>query len=114
MSYFLKEINKSSLDESFINKFSEIIYNNFIELINEPVNHNKNGIEKLLLNDKMYGILVIMENKIIGYIIGEFMSLDIDRDVFYIDYIYINNKYQKNGIGSKLMIKVIEYCKNKV
>ena len=68
-----------------IEKFVDIIYKNFVNLLKTPqLKHNKDKIRKLLLSTKMIGYLVYYNNVVIGYIIGEEKDVPDGRHVFYI------------------------------
>ena len=49
----------------------------------------------------------------IGYIVGELMRLDDGRYTLFISYLYIGNKYRRNGLGTILLNKMVTYAKYK-
>lgn len=91
------------------------IYNNFIYLANEDgLLHSKLEIDRLLNSDKVIFYLCLDDsNKIAGYILGEFTTLPDNRDVIYVTYLYVGEKYRKNGIGSNLLHKLELISKQK-
>lgn len=95
-------INKLSNDE--IERFANIIYKNFIELASIPeLKHNVQEISNIFKEKTFYGLMLMKDNKIIGYIIGKNIDLDDGRNIYYVDYIYINKANRDYGYGTKLM-----------
>jgi ribosomal protein S18 acetylase RimI-like enzyme len=80
------------------------IYKNFLELATEPrLNHNKTEIQKTLDSEGVVLFLILHENKIIGYLLGEVMDLEDKRHVLFISYIYVAQSMRSNGLGGELM-----------
>ena len=80
------------------------IYNNFLYLVEYPdLMHTRDEINKVLNSNGCMNLLVFYNNKLIGYLIGNFRTLQDSRYVFYISYFYISQEYRNRGIGSKLM-----------
>ena len=93
-----------------------VLYNNFLYLTKFPeLMHTQDEIYKLLTSDKLLGYLVYHQTekskKLIGYMFGEFKNLNDGRYVFYISYIYVMDNYRNKKIGTQLMIKLVNYCK---
>lgn len=104
-----KIIKISNLSKSQISSLSDKIYHHFIHLSKFPkLNHTINNIKQLLSNPKFFGLFILLNNEIIGYIVGSDIVLNDKRTVYYVDYIYIseNNRYKK--LGSKLM-DIVEF-----
>ncbi len=90
---------------------TDTIYENFRHLKKfKELNHTKKYIKENLSDSNNFIILCIDKNidKIIGYLTGYSLILDDGRTVMYISYIYIVDKFRKNGIGSELL----DICEN--
>ena len=89
--------------------FTDIVFDNFHHLNNVPhLHHTKAEIKKVLMSKKFLGLFVFnSESKIIGYLIGEFMTLNDGRKIYYVSYFYVVTKYRKLGIGSHLINAII-------
>jgi ribosomal protein S18 acetylase RimI-like enzyme len=91
---------------------ANVIYQNFIYLEKEPqLMHTKDEIIKLLSSNDLMCYLVYHNNKLIGYLVGEFKNVS-DRFVFYVSYVYVMDSYRGHKIGTHLMDILIDYCKN--
>jgi GNAT superfamily N-acetyltransferase len=112
MCIFIKSVNNTNIHQNInINIFSNIIYNNFIELKNiNYLIHNKKDIINLLLNKNFNGFLLFDNSKIIGYLIGKFTILSDGRYVYFLDYIYIAKNFRNKKLGELLINKLISYC----
>ena len=96
-----------------IDKLSKIIYLNFLELQNvEGIVFNIDSIFNTLNSDNLLGWFIMMNNQIIGYIIGELKDLVDGRYVYYISYLYIIKKHRSKGLGFKLMLNCMNYISN--
>lgn len=96
------------------NHFTDIIFNNFKNISEvDYLNHTKVEIGRLLRSQNLYGVLVYSNNKIIGYLIGEFMNLNDGRKVYYISYFYVIAKHRGNKIGLNMMKAIISGVKRK-
>ncbi|ATZ80474.1 N-acyltransferase [Bodo saltans virus] len=105
--YIAKDIKKT---ESI--KLANVIYNNFIELSKyEQLSHTKPELERLITSPESLILLMIVNKKIAGYMIGEIKSLNDGRVVFYISYIFTSKLFRGKGIASKLMSHVEKYSK---
>lgn len=101
-SFFM---NKKGLD-SFINA----VFNNFIELVNQPkLLHTKPDIYKLLMSPNFRGYLVYYNKSIVAYLLGELKTLADGRKVFFINYLFVAPSSRKQGIASKLLNSVNGY-----
>lgn len=115
MSLVFQEISLSDMQTSDNgNILSYIIYKNFIELSRvKYVEHTKKYIANLLSSEQLFGYLVKFNNKIIAYLVGENTQLQDGRYVYYISYMFVVPKYRKLKIGTALLQKVVQHCKNK-
>lgn len=103
-----------SISNKSINNFVGTIYNNFIELSDYPqLKHTAIDIHKLLTSTNLIMYTVSKNNIMIAYCVGELMKLDDGRYVLYISYIYVGSRYRRNGLGSVLINKMIDYAKFK-
>jgi ribosomal protein S18 acetylase RimI-like enzyme len=103
----VKKINNPNL-------LADIVFNNFIYLKNiENLGHNKEEIIKTLNLPNNLDYLVYIDNKLIGYLIGDFRNLNSGRLIYYISYIYISKSYRGHKIGSQLLDLIINICKTK-
>lgn len=92
----------------------ETIYNNFLYLVEYPeLMHTHDEINKVLNSDGCMNLLVFYNNKLIGYLVGDFRTLQDSRYVYYISYFYISKDYRNRGIGSRLMDLLILKCRTK-
>ena len=70
---------------------------------------NKTEIQKTLDSDGVVLFLILHENKIIAYLLGEVMNLQDSRHVLFISYIYVVNNMRNKKLGCKLMSLAISY-----
>lgn len=92
----------------------DVIYNNFIDLSDNPIlMHNKNDINKVLSSPYIICLFITIDNKLMGYLIGEEKMLDDQRLVYYISYIYIAEKIRYKKYGSLLMNIIENIIKSK-
>jgi ribosomal protein S18 acetylase RimI-like enzyme len=92
-------------------KLSKTIYDNFIELSKFPnLKHTQEEIERILHEDKLIFCVIMHNNKIVAYLLGEVMSINDRRVVAYITYLYTASKFRKNGLASKLIDYVEHFC----
>lgn len=93
-------------------KFVEMIYQNFIDLSDYPeLKHNREELTRLVSSENAKIALIIVENKIAAYLVGETIDLVDGRRVFYVSYIFTAKKFRKQGFGSQLMEYVEELSK---
>lgn len=96
------------------NKYIEIIYKNFTNLINTEVVHSKQDIQRILNSDNYYGFFLYFKNKLVGYAISEISIIQDGRKVLFLNYLYISSVYRRKGYGKLIMNKVIDYTKNEL
>lgn len=107
-------VPKNTVNMRKTNLLTLAIYNNFINLSKLPdMKHTTDEINKLLNSNNSYLFLCLHDGKIIGYLLGEITKLPDKRDVFYITYLFTASHIRKRGVGSKLMMIVEEFTKNK-
>ena len=86
------------------------IYKNFLELSKDSrLNHNKVNIQKILDSKGVVLFIILQDNKIIAYLLGEIMDLDDSRHILYISYIYVVKFMRNKKLGCKLMSLAISY-----
>ena len=90
-----------------------VAYNNFIYLTKFPeLMHTKEDIVKALQSDGNLCYLLYDGNNLIGYLIGDFRTLQDSRYAYYISYLYISKQYRDKKLGSRLMDKIIKKCQD--
>lgn len=93
--------------------FANIIYNNFVYLSNVPeLMHTVNDINNILHADGNMCYLVYDNSILIGYLVGIFRDLPDGRYGYYISYLYVCERYRKQGIGKLLMDLIIKKCRD--
>lgn len=108
----LKVISPKFFKNKNIYEFIKMVYENFIDLIeDESLNHNESEIHRLLCDNNFVGILLLDEFKLIGYTLGEFMKLNDGRHCYYISYIFVSISYRNNGLASKMLNKIFDIAK---
>jgi ribosomal protein S18 acetylase RimI-like enzyme len=97
-----------------IERFSKIIYINFLELQNQPdINFSIDDINSTLSSSGFLGWLLLKDDgTIIGYMVGELKDIGDGRFVYYLSYFYIVKKYRAKGLGFKMLLNCIEYIKS--
>lgn len=110
MSIVIISVNK--LQNSKLTNFVNSIYNNFNHLIqNNKLKHTKDEIYRILKSTTAQVFLFLINNKIAGYLIGEIITLNDGRIIFYISYIFTAKQFRNVGIASKL-IEIAEKITN--
>lgn len=100
----LKIINAQKIKTSDCNLLVDTIYHNFIHLKQEPnLSHTKENIYKVLKSPKPQLYLILTNDKIASYLLGEIIDLNDGRKVLYITYIFTSEKFRELGHGSKLL-----------
>lgn len=99
------KINKRSDN---INKWTNIIYKNFINLVDNNVNHTKKEIYRILTSDHNNNYVLCNNNIFIGYIISEDIVISDGRLCCFIYYIYISSKYRGKRLSKFLLNKIID------
>lgn len=97
-----------------IDRLGKIIFLNFMELQNQPdIDFSFESIKEILSSPQLIGwFLMDNESKIVGYLIGTIQELNDGRNVFFIHYFYIIQKYRRFGLGTKILLSVIQYITN--
>ena len=97
-----------------IKVFSYTIYKNFDSYKQyQSLHHTLDDITALLKSKEMYCLLVYnFDHKLIAYLIGEIIKIDNGNMVFFINYLYVSEKYRNMGIGSKLLDIIIKKVKH--
>ncbi len=97
-----------------IERFSKIIYINFLELQNQPdINFSIDDINSTLSSSGFLGWLLLKDDgTIVGYMVGELKDIGDGRFVYYLSYFYIVKKYRAKGLGFKMLLNCIEYIKS--
>jgi GNAT superfamily N-acetyltransferase len=90
-------------------KLVDAVYLNFPDL-NEylELKHNRQELMRLITSKKSKVIIIMINNKIAAYLIGEIMDLVDGRRVFYVSYLFTAKNFRKKGFASRLM----EYVEN--
>jgi ribosomal protein S18 acetylase RimI-like enzyme len=84
--------------------FVNIIYNNFIELNENPkLMHNKEKILESLQSPNAVLIIAMNKKTMAGFVMGEIIELHDRRQVLFISYIYVAQSMRSNGLGGELM-----------
>lgn len=97
-----------------IDRLAKIIFLNFMELQNQPdIEFSYESIVEILASPDLIGwFLMDNNNKIVGYLIGTIQNLNDGRQVFFIHYFYIIQKYRKFGLGTRMLLMTIEHASN--
>jgi GNAT superfamily N-acetyltransferase len=97
-----------------IDRFGKIIFLNFMELQNQSdIDFSYESIKEILVSSDLIGwFLMDNSNKIIGYLIGTITELTDGRQVYFIHYFYIIQKYRKFGLGTKMLLMAIDHISN--
>jgi ribosomal protein S18 acetylase RimI-like enzyme len=97
-----------------IDRLAKIIFLNFIDLQNQTdIEFSFESIKEILASPDLIGwFLMDNDNKIIGYLIGTIKELSDGRNVYFIHYFYIVQKYRKLGLGSKMLLITIDHITN--
>ena len=101
-----------------IASFSQIVSNNFLYLKEViGLNHNIEEINRLLNSDSFMGYFIYKDSietkNLVGYLIGEYISLNDGRYVYFINYFYMSSKHRSKGLGTQLMNYCIKQCTEK-
>ena len=97
-----------------IDRLAKIIFLNFMELQNQPdIEFSYESIVEILASPDLIGWFLMDNNdKIVGYLIGSIQNLNDGRQVFFIHYFYIIQKYRKFGLGTRMLLMAIEHASN--
>jgi GNAT superfamily N-acetyltransferase len=103
-------IELKQLSENKKQIFTDLIYDNFIKISPyEQLKHNKNEIYNLLSKSSHFFIVYMINNKILGYVLGEIIDFD-KNQILFITYIFTSPRHRKTGIGHKLMNYIENYA----
>lgn len=86
-----------------------IVYDNFVHLKDYPqLKHNQQEINRLFNSLNTFYISASINNKMIGYILGEYINLSSlnpsdSRLVCYVSYIYVVPEHRKHSVGSNML-----------
>jgi len=94
-----------------IDKLTKIIFTNLIDYVNLGITiFNYDYIKYNLSQPDLLGwFLLDNDNNIVGYIIGNVKRISDGRLTYFINYIYILEKYQGYGLSNELLEIVIKY-----
>lgn len=95
---------------------SQVVYRDFQYLSNNPdLGHNMDELNRLINNNENFAGLFAFNSKkkLIGYLVGEIKHLSDGRLVYYISYLFVNEKYRHKRIGSHLLELIINKCKSR-
>ena len=116
MSYIVKRANIEDLKaiQELNDKLFELEYEKFDPALKVGWSFEKEGIEyftEMLTNQIVF--IGIDNNKIVGYLAG---SLNIEnsyvtKTLAEIDNMYVSEEYRRSGLGTNLITKFKEYCK---
>lgn len=97
-----------------IDKLAKIIFLNFMELQNQPdIEFSYESIKEILVSPSLIGwFLMDNDSKIIGYLVGTISDLSDGRQVYFIHYFYIVQKYRKFGLGTRMLLITINHITN--
>lgn len=97
-----------------IKPFVDTIYKNFSYLADSAqLGHNREEIVRLLKTRDMFSLFVYDDKgMMIGYLVGEFKTLNDGRYVYYISYLFVAPKYRKKKVATQLMGSIINKCKD--
>ena len=101
-------LTHNDLKHRDLSNFTDVIYNNFFELRDDPkLLHTKDEIHKTLYADDAVIILATRKEKnkvkLDGFLVGKIMELDDRRKVVFISYIFVSENKRRSGLGSALM-----------
>ena len=102
----LEFVNVRNIHEIInVNIFVNIIYKNF----NEKYSHKE--IIDILTSQYLAGYIIFNNDIIIGYILGEIHIMTNTKFTYFPEFLFVNNSYRNNEIGTLLFKKIISYCK---
>jgi GNAT superfamily N-acetyltransferase len=97
-----------------IDRLGKIIFLNFMELQKEDdIEYSYESIKEILSSGNLIGwFLMDNQDKIIGYLIGTIKGLNDGRNVYFIHYFYIIQKYRKFGLATRMLLIAINHITN--
>ena len=91
-------------------RLRNIIYGNFEYLGDwRRLNHSTNEIDRLLSSPNSTIFLYMQNKSIAGYLVSETIPIN-DKNVLFINYIYVVSKYRGHNIGKTLMKSAIDHA----
>jgi len=97
-----------------IDRLGKIIFLNFMDLQNQSdIEFSFESIKEILASSDLIGWFLMDNNsKIIGYLIGTIKELADGRNVYFIHYFYIVQKYRQFGLGTKMLLIAMDHITN--
>jgi len=91
----------------------DVIFTNFEYLSNNTeLKHNKTELYRLVTSPSAKIYFILDDTKrVMAYLVGEIMTLNDGRLVFYVSYLYTASMYRNKGVASMLMAYVDVYAK---
>ena len=103
--------NGSHLINKNMTKFIEIIYKNFNHIADvTKLNHTREEINRLLKSDTSIIVLSVIDNKIIGYLIADIISLENLKQMLHISYLFTSPTYRNIGIATTMINSIEKYA----
>jgi predicted GNAT family N-acyltransferase len=103
------KLEQNDLMKQDLTMLTNIIYDNFPELIDTPnVMHSPESIKRTLESKDVVLLLAMNKQKLVGYLLGEIMYLEDGRKVLFISYIFVAPSMRNNKLGKKLMFQSFE------
>lgn len=96
------------LEIANVKEFKEIIYPEYLHLFTEEERKSYYELEKAIFNNITTIIKIIVESKIVGFMILNILK---DMDFIQLDYLGILSKYQRKGYGSEAIKLLYENYK---
>ena len=97
-------VSKNNINQNDLTNFINTIYMNFEHLKYFPsLKHTKEEIESTLKSKNSQIYLILINNKIGAYLIGDILTLDDGRKVLFVTYLFTSKLFRKRGYGTKLM-----------
>ena len=107
----IQTLTYDKIKDQNLNIMTNMIYKQFIELAEEPMlKHSQRDILDTLTNKNVVLVLLLDNNKMIGYVLSYIEHLEDGRRILFISYIYIAPKYRNRGYGDRLMTHVEKYA----
>ena len=98
--------NKKYIIESFFNLLSE---DTDVENVSYKAEENYNKMEKFILDGSANIFCAFEKDKIVGFI----WAYEIRKEVFHINYFYVDEKFRSMGVGQRLLENLYEEAKMK-
>jgi len=97
-------VSKNNIISNDLTNFVSTIYMNFEHLTQFPnLKHTKKDIESTLKSENSQIYLIIVNNKIGAYLIGNILTLDDGRKVLFVAYLFTSKLFRRRGFATKLM-----------